>query len=601
MPGPNFLLGFGERLTEPVRPGGKRMDERPLPYVITEAREHLSPLVASVASAADALPEEACPNDHAVSVVTLHPQFIAKSYFPEGLFREVGLEPVGSRAKKVTPKKWTRQGEPEPVETTQIFVAAPRTTLRNWATVLPSWTETVPGAPDLLKIEDITLDSPSHKLRLIKSRKRELYLEVVLHASPHTPFILDAFREYLELLDIEGDLDRRLYAGRLCFVPIHTESRKMRELAKFSFLRVAREMPKLRPFAPVRSFSIPNLSPGELPSEPPLSADLRAAVFDGGLDDVPELTRWTTRHDSGDVQTPVPEGLHHGSCVTSAVLFGPLAPGEDPQRPYAHVDHYRVIDDQSGTDIDLYDVLPRIRDVVQSGRYKFINLSIGPELPVDDDEVHPWTAVLDELLSSGEILATVAAGNNGAGDAVLGYNRVQVPSDCVNALAVGSADSAETRWSRAPYSAVGPGRSPGLIKPDVLAFGGAGAAPYWVLDPGDPSKLFPQAGTSFAAPSALRLALGIRAHFGENLGPLAIRALLVHCTEETELERHEQGWGRIPGSVEDIVVCPEGVARIVYQGELLPAQHLRAQIPLPRGPAQGQRGHHRDNLLRNCR
>jgi hypothetical protein len=34
--------------------------------------------------------------------------------------------------------------------------------------------------------------------------------------------------------------------------------------------------------------------------------------------------------------------------------------------------------------------------------------SLGPELPIDDDEVHAWTAVFDDYLSKGGCLATVA-------------------------------------------------------------------------------------------------------------------------------------------------------------------------------------------------
>jgi hypothetical protein len=70
--------------------------------------------------------------------------------------------------------------------------------------------------------------------------------------------------------------------------------------------------------------------------------------------------------------------------------------------------------------------------------------SLGPELPIDDDEVHAWTAVFDDYLSKGGCLATVAAGNGGEGDDAIGANRVQVPADCVNALAAGAADSPDT-------------------------------------------------------------------------------------------------------------------------------------------------------------
>jgi hypothetical protein len=562
------------------------MDKK-LPYALAAARDRLVPMVAAVADDLDELPAEACPNGEAVSLVTLHPEYIAKSYYPVGLFRRVGLEPIGSRASRVTPDKWTRKGEPEASPTTEIFVAAPRATFREWASSLPTWSEAVQGAADLPRIEKIRAATPQEKLRLIHTDAAELFLEVVLHASRGTPYILEAFRAYLDLLQISGDLNRRLYAGRLCFLPVRAPQSKMEDLAKFSFLRTARFMPKLRPLSPIRTYSFPTTLDLQLPTEPPVNPDLRAAVFDGGLTDIDALSPWVTSHDGDGVGESHPKCLHHGCCVTSALLFGSLCRDEAPRRPYAHIDHYRVLDDEFAKDDDLFDVLTRIQNVLQTGRYQFVNLSIGPDLPIEDHDVHAWTAVLDELFSSGEVLATVAAGNNGESDAQARLNRVLVPSDCVNALTVGAADSLASEWTRASYSAVGPGRSPGVIKPDVLAFGGSEAEPFSVINPDKHAQAMPVAGTSFAAPSALRLGLGVRAHFGDRLSPLAIKALLIHCTEEGDLERCDQGWGRIPKDVDDLVICPENTARIVYQGELNPAQHLRTPIPLPDESLQG--------------
>lgn len=244
--------------------------------------------------------------------------------------------------------------------------------------------------------------------------------------------------------------------------------------------------------------------------------------------------------------------------------------------------------DNTGADEDLYDVLHRIRDIIQNKEYKFINLSIGPEIPIDDDDVHAWTAVLDDVLADGETLATIAVGNGGDRDAALGFNRVQVPGDSVNGLCVGAADTRGRKWRRAVYSSVGPGRSPGIVKPDIVSFGGTGNEPFWVIDPENPERSHAQAGTSFAAPAALRMALGIRAHFGELLSPLVTKALLVHCSEDSEIDRIEAGWGRVPNSLEDFVICPQNTARIVYQGELVPAQYLRAQIPLPQQELPGK-------------
>jgi hypothetical protein len=55
----------------------------------------------------------------------------------------------------------------------------------------------------------------------------------------------------------------------------------------------------------------------------------------------------------------------------------------------------------------------------------------------------------------------------------------------------------------------------------------------------------------------------------------------VHSAEPGEHDPHEVGWGRIAGDVASIAICEDGVARVIYQGELSPSQYLRAPIPLP--------------------
>ena len=148
---------------------------------------------------------------------------------------------------------------------------------------------------------------------------------------------------------------------------------------------------------------------------------------------------------------------------------------------------------------ELYDVLRRIKDVLDRLKPKFVILSIGPRLPVEDDEVHAWTAVLDAYTARFPALVVVAVGNDGHLDRESGNARIQVPADSVNALAVG-ASSDPSSCRRALYSSLGPGRSPGVIKPDVLAFGGDEHHPFVVSDPANPRKVRHAWGTSLAAP-----------------------------------------------------------------------------------------------------
>ena len=365
---PNFLLGYGERLTEPIPPigsQGKKYD----PYGVSEARDRLAPMLSATVSEFDSLPEHACPRDEAVAAVTLHPQFFAKSFYPSRLLRAVGLETIGSRPKVVTPQKWTRRGAPEPSESTDLFVAAPRETFRRWAATLARWTGRTPGAGDLPRLEQVRALTVADRLRPIPDDVEQPLLEIVLHAAPggSADYIVDAFREFARDLDASVDLDRRFYAGRLCFVPVRAHRSVLRSLAQFSYLRVARQMPSLRPLTPiVRSWSGARPFSCALPDEGPVDSRLHVAVFDGGVADTSELRPWVIQRDAGNVGGSVEEYVHHGTSVTSALLFGPLHRREQVERPFAVVDHYRVLDGTSGRDEDLYDVLRRIRDVLQN-------------------------------------------------------------------------------------------------------------------------------------------------------------------------------------------------------------------------------------------
>lgn len=586
----NFLLGYGERLTAPVKIE-RGMEPSPPPYAFREARDRMAPKFAKAVVEFSSLPDAACPENYAVGLVTLHPEYTAKSYFPEKLLREARIEAIGSRPARVRPEKWRKKREPEDTQTTQLFVTARRDDFASLAGELPRWTPNRPGAEQLFELEDFRALRPEDRVVPLESKSREPLLEVVLHTTglPNPARILEAFEAYARLFDLSPDLDRRFEVGGLCFVPLRAPRNLIEELSKFSFMRTTREMPGMRPLRPaLRANPKAKPFPVTLPEQGPIDPQLRAAVFDGGLPDGDGLVPLAQAVNQKGLGAAVEEYVQHGVGVTSAVLFGPLAKNNSLPRPYGTVDHFRVLDEHSKDDpYELYDALKRIRNALQSRKYPFVNLSIGPFLRIEDHEVHAWTAVLDNLLSDGETLATIAVGNEGESDWPSGNARVLVPSDSVNALAVGAADTRGKPWQRACYSCIGPGRSPGLIKPDLIAFGGSAAEPFYTLDQ-SLAIAVAQAGTSFSSPYALRLAMGVRAHFGPSLTPLAIKALLVHCTEQHKLPAFEVGWGRLPESIDELVVCGDGMARVVYQGELTPAQYLRTPIPLPSGNLEGR-------------
>ncbi len=588
----NFLLGKGERLTEGVMiksGGGPKVP----PYTFEEARERLTPMLGSAAKLLSALPEAACPDDRAIVSLTLNPEYIAKSYYPSGLFHATGLEAVGSRPRKIKPEKRSRDREPEEKQTTEMFLMGLRSSFRRWANSIQDWRPDFEGANDLASIEMLTVPTPSEKLLHVKDDSESMLFEIVMHVDEGQGenYYLPKFKEYLESIGLQPPLDKRFYVDGLCFLELEAPIQKAEEIATFSFVRVMRPMPPLRMLRPIiRATGIAQESVS-LPENGPLANDFHVAIFDGGIPDDHAVTAWANPIDAPGVGPTNNELLKHGVGVTSALLFGHLEPDQLAPQPYAPIDHYRVLDTEPGEDpYELYKVLDRIQNVLSSStkKYNFINLSLGPELPIDDSEVHAWTAVLDTHLSDGQCLATIAVGNGGEGDSAIEANRIQVPADCVNAVCVGATDTPDKTWERAVYSSIGPGRSPGLIKPDLVDFGGSMKRPFLVLHSEDAPLLEPTGGTSFSAPSVLRLGVGVRAHFGNALSALAIRGLLIHSAESAPIPHKEIGWGRAARSVDNIVLCDDDSIRVVYQGSIRASKYLRASIPIPNEQLTGK-------------
>ena len=63
------------------------------------------------------LPTSTCPNV-SVATITLHPSYLAKTFFPLGLFRAVHVEPVGSKPRKIRPEKGAKKPTKEDLHPT---------------------------------------------------------------------------------------------------------------------------------------------------------------------------------------------------------------------------------------------------------------------------------------------------------------------------------------------------------------------------------------------------------------------------------------------------------------------------------------------------
>jgi hypothetical protein len=578
----NIILGYGETLTSKY-PLNRGSGEKKYPYSIDEQRAWLQPQFVHLLQTQHQLSEVVKPRGESVAKFTLHPTFLAKSHHPNGLFVASGLRCIGSKSVTIQPRKvTTKDAVPTPTFTAELFVAGHENSFIKLSKMLES-TKVATHLDAFRKFELVSPFAATDKIFISPTNANVVKLEVALHASLQDKDILNAFSKYVEYLGGAADIRRSLSVAGLTFVPIQLSGDKVEPLAEFSFVRVLRTMPSLRIGGrTIRSLS--TVTVPDLPEQAALDTNLRVGVFDGGIGHG-DLSTWVMETILPGTETTSSEFLSHGNGVTSALLFGPLhSIAPNFTRPYSNIEHFRVISpsllkNNNVVDIDLYDVLSNIDSVLKTKKFDFVNFSIGPYMPMEDNEVHPWTALIDHYLADGETFASVAVGNDG--DKTWPESRIQPPSDMVNAVAIGACDSRSEEWQRAAYSSHGPGRSPGMVKPDGLAFGGSDKEPF-VLYNALTNGLAQTSGTSFGSPALLRTAIGVKASLNSALNILSIRALLTHhAVRPKSMPMSEVGYGRFPQTIDEILTCNDNEIRVIYQGVLEAGQNLRAFIPFP--------------------
>lgn len=574
----NFIIGYGETLTSKVTVKSGSGDKKH-PYTYSEARQKFVEDLTQVLKEIELKPANQCVNGEVVIKFLQHPSYLAKTYYPNKLFKKFGIQDVGSKAVYVKPRKWAVKRHPEQGLASCIFVSGSRSKFEAMLNSVKY--ETLPlSTQDLIcSLEEISTIDKSEKIKHIDGGSDQLKLEVVLHASKNDKGICESFNGYTSFLGGKADWQRAKAVGGLTFLPVTIDRGNELGLAEFSHLRALRSVPKLRFNRPDAIRTTLNEA-FSLPEFKVLENDFKVCIFDGGLGTDNLISEWVNEYIPHDVSSSHPSLLAHGSEVCSTYLFGPYnADTQSFNEPYTAVDIVRVVS-QDDTDPDLFDVLTRVENVLKDKRYKYINLSLGPRLPVEDDDVHVWTSVLDALLQDGHCLATIAIGNDGELDG--DYARIQPPSDMVNCFAVGASDSEDSEWERASYSCIGPGRSPGVVKPDGVIFGGSENNLFKVYSPRTHSVVS-TLGTSYAAPYALRVAAGVDAITSFELTPSTVKALMIHHAERKEKNMADVGWGRLPNSPEKVIECLDDEAIVVYQGQLNQSQHLRIPIPIPEG------------------
>ncbi len=512
VPDRRVLVG-GEQLRIDVEDAPSGGGEKFEPQTSEEARELLLPMVREVTQRAVSMPAQLRGSRIFVEARLL-PNYLAASHFPETLLRAVDAVPVGSRADKGIYR--TKRKQRESV-TRRVILAMSDRGLERFGHLIES-----PGRArseqqafsDIRKLDHVGIATPeSVVLRDPEPDQETTTWEAVLHPIPSgawEPAPLDdaTLDKWFTLVEQTGgdchrDFVRRL--GGLTFSPVTIPAGTADRLAKFNPLRAMRPMPAIRPLPVITTRSRQRVG---LPATRQPEADTpKVAVFDGGLHSTGANSLFGAVSTSDLTPEPATmKDMDHGTAVVGAAIFG-LANAETALRqPPCPVEIFRVLPPRNiPGDLAGYWVLDRIVETVRENDFGIVNLSIGPELAMEDShEPDRWTSELDHLAWEHDVLFVVAAGNGGTQPQAFGLHRVQVPGDMVNGVTVGACDAPPPSrpWSRADYSSMGPGRHGNRVQPTGVQFGGTDETPIDALRVD--GSLVPTAGTSFATPLVTR-------------------------------------------------------------------------------------------------
>lgn len=573
------ILYKGEVYTTPVekKVGGPIRE----PEVTYEAaRNNVITSLNSVVSNIKELPTEArLPNEYIVCL-RLQSEFSAKSYYPGSLFEydntkefaEIGSRQWKEKKDHSEDKTVDEKGKLFFVRTTEKGLNNLQQKLENSESQL-----TKEFTIDIRKIKSIDLLSVPEQILAIEDEWKEGRLEAVLH-----PFELDQnllkdhFISKLKNIGVNIETIRlKQYESGITFVSLFGNRETVKQLGNYNPLRMLH---------PLEARSIPVLR-GTTEIGGPLAPDFTSkssivvGMFDGGI---PEKNPFLKNYaESSDLVPSRPDqtGIAHGNAVAGVILYGPLnkyANGEKLPEPNISVKSFRVLPTTNPADIDLYEVIDGIEDVVPKEKdIRVYNLSIGPRGEILDDPVSRFTYALDLLTVKYGILFSSAVGNDGEKS----KNRVQSPSDIVHGLGVAAYTKREGKIIRAPYSCIGPGREGNKLKPDLAAFGGCEHTPIHLLSLDPRSKLLSPGGTSFASPIVAGLAGQLVGRSQGAMGIIAARAALIHSSKNGNKHDHHLGHGIIPDEIEEIVSCGNNSYTLIYQGEILPGKYAELKIP----------------------
>jgi hypothetical protein len=238
--------------------------------------------------------------------------------------------------------------------------------------------------------------------------------------------------------------------------------------------------------------------------------------------------------------------------------------------------------------IILEEVVSEFRDIVSVW-----NLSLGTDEECKEESFSDLAIKLDDLQRQNNVIFVIAAGNintlplRGWPPGTYSCDKITSPADSVCGITVGSVahldcdNSLVKKGHPSPFSRKGPGPS-FLVKPDIVHYGGNCRADgnsdgIGMVSFDEHGNLVESVGTSFSTPLVSQLTSKIYDAI-ENPSNNLVKALIIHSARHPQLKitKSKQkelsiydyyGFG-IPGTMQDILSCPQNQFTLIIEGKL---------------------------------
>lgn len=324
-------------------------------------------------------------------------------------------------------------------------------------------------------------------------------------------------------------------------------------------------------------------------------------VIDTGISTNQHMKPWIA--DEFSPYIPEDKDTNHGSAVASILIYGDELQGEN----YTNSPGCKVYDacvlpkDDLRKSITEADLIQHIRDAIENRPdINIWNMSIGWGVEADPSKMSDFGAVLDDLADEHNLLICTSVGNCSNFKSTVPSGKIQISSDSVRALSVGSIAHTKENFDQSeinepsPFSRKGPGPF-NIVKPELTHYGGNAGVDEQkrlvvsgVNAISSDGRLTTKVGTSFSTPRVTSILVGLESEIDEPFDPLLFKALTIHSAKypEIEMEQEEKtskmGYG-VPSNAKDILYNSENEITLVVRDTIEKGNFIEIlDLPFPK-------------------